>query len=117
VLDLFFRKAKQRPQSGLVPIDVNAGVIDDHGNDVFLDEGEDVAVGVAADLVQHALLVLAQARDGAHPSDALREEGLGEVEVTATEAVLNSPGVAYLAFETGLVRVLVNQHSFAPLLV
>src|SRR5215510_885639 len=68
-------------QPGLVAVDVPGGVGQDHGDDVLLDEGEDVAVGVAADLVEQALLAVVEAADAGDAGDALGKERLGEVEV------------------------------------
>jgi hypothetical protein len=110
VLDLLLGEAQQGPQPRLVAIDVAAGVVDHHRHDVLLDEGEDVAVAVAADLVQHPLLVVAQTADGADAGDPVGQERLGEVEVAASEAVVDRPGVLHRTFEAGLVAVLVGQH-------
>ena len=111
VLDLLLGEAQQGPQPGLVAVHVAAGMVNDHGHDVLLDEGEDVAVAVATDLVQHALLVVAQAADGADAGDPVGQERLGEVEVASPEAVVHRPGVLHRAVEAGLVAVLVGQHG------
>jgi hypothetical protein len=81
-------------------------VVDDHRHDVLLDEGEDVAVAVAADLVELALLGLAQASDAADSGDPVGQERLGEVEVSTLEAVVHGPGVPHGAVEAGFVAVL-----------
>jgi hypothetical protein len=111
VLGFFLGEAEQRPQPGLVAIDVGAGAVHDQGDDVLLDEGEDVAVAVAPDLVEHPLLVVVEAGDAAHPGDAFGQEGLGEVEVAALEAVVHGPGVVDRAFEAGVVAIVVGQHG------
>ena len=45
------------------------------------------------------------------PGDAFGQEGLGEVEVAALEAVVHRPGVVDRAFETGVVAIVVGQHG------
>lgn len=95
MLELLFREAQQRPQPGLVAVHVGAGAVDHQRNDVLLDEGEDVAIAVAADLVQHPLLVVAEAAAGAYAGDPLGQERLVEVEVPAADAVVHGPGLRH----------------------
>jgi hypothetical protein len=111
VLDLLLGEAHQRPQAGLVAVDVTGGVGQHHRDDVLLDEGEDVAVAVAADLVQRPLPVVVQAGDAGHAGDALGQERLGEVEVAALEAVVDGPGVLDRPVQAGGIAVLVGEHG------
>src|SRR5207237_10672076 len=78
---------------------------------VLLDEGEDVAVAVAADLVEHAPLVVVQARDRADAGDPVGEERLGEVEIPALEAVVDGPRVLDGALEALGVGAVVREHG------
>ena len=114
MLDLLLGEAHQCPQPGLVAVDVPGGVGQDHGDDVFLDEGEDVAVAVAADLVQQALLIAVEAADAGDAGDALGKEGLGEVEVAPLETVLDGPGVVNRPVQAAGIAVVVGEHRGPP---
>src|SRR5439155_24908054 len=92
VLDLLLREAQQRPEPGLVAIHLGASAVHHQRDDVLLDKREDVAIAVAADLVEHALLVLIEAADVVDARDPLGEKPLAEVEVPAAEAVVHRPG-------------------------
>jgi hypothetical protein len=72
------REAQEGPQVGLVAVHVAAGMVDDHRNAALLDEREDVAVAVAADLVQRPLLVVVQAADGADTAFRSGRNGLAK---------------------------------------
>jgi hypothetical protein len=65
-----------------------ASAVDHQRDDVLLDEGKDVAVAVAADLVEDPFLVVAEAADRAGAGYPLGQEWLIEVEVPAPEAVV-----------------------------
>ena len=88
----------------------NAWTVDDQRNDVLLDKGEDVAVAVAADLVEHPLLVVTEAADGVCAGDLLGQERLVEVEVPATEAVVHGPGLRHRTPQAGVIAVVMGQH-------
>src|SRR5262249_20356336 len=91
VLHLFLGEAQQRPEPGLVAVDGAASAVDHHRYDVLLDEGEDVAVAVATDLVQETLLVAVEEGEVLDAGDAFRQERSRQVEVAAVEAVINRP--------------------------
>ena len=60
MLDLFLREPEQCAQPRLFTVDVSLGLLERLLDDELLDEGEDVAGGIADDLVQLALLVLVE---------------------------------------------------------
>ena len=111
MLDFFLREAQQRPQARLVAVDVSGRVLEHHRNDELLDEREQVAVRVGADLVQLEFFLIVEAGDVADPGDAIREKRLREVEIAALIAVFDGPRVRDRAFQTGGVAVLVSEHD------
>ena len=98
MLGLFLGEAQQVSEPGLIAVNVLTCVIQNHGNDEFLNEREDVAVAVAADLVERPLFVLVQASDIIYPGDPIRQEPFGKIEVSALKAIFNRPGAFQRAF-------------------
>jgi hypothetical protein len=86
-------------------------VVDHHRHDVLLDEREQVAVAVAADLVEHAPVVVVEAADRFDTGDPFRQEPLGEIEVAAGEAVVDGPGLGLRRLEARGIAVLVSQQG------
>jgi hypothetical protein len=111
VLDLFFCEAQQRPQPGLVAVDVGPGPVHDQRDDVLLDEGEDVAIAVAPDLIEHPLIPVGEPADGLDTGDPFGQERLVEVEVPTLEAVVHRPGLCHRASEAGGIAVAVAHHG------
>ena len=68
------------------------GCFRDSGDDEFLDEGEDVEVSVAHDLVELELLLLVEAVDFVNAAEAVRQEALRQIEVSSVEDVVLLPG-------------------------
>ena len=90
-ITLFLRETEQRAQPRLFTVDLSLGLLERLRDDELLDEGEDVAVGIADDLVQLALLVLVETGDLVDTRQLVRQEALRVVEVPVLQDVVFLP--------------------------
>jgi hypothetical protein len=77
----------------------------DHGNNELLNEREEVAVGVAHNLVELPLLVVVETGELVHTAQWIGQETLGEIEVLAGEDLVLLPRHLLGGGETSLIRV------------
>lgn len=56
----FFRESQHGPQIVFVAVELGFGVLHGQRDDVRFDEVEEIAVGIGADLVERALLAIAE---------------------------------------------------------
>ena len=88
-------------------------MVDHHRHDVFLDEREQVAVAVAADLVEHAPVVVVEAADWFDAGDPFWQEPLREVEVVSAKQSSTVQGLVR-RLKAGGIAVFVSQHGASP---
>ena len=76
VLELLLGEPQQRAGPDLVPIDILQGLLGYGGDDELLHEGEDVAVGVAHDLIHLEFLGVVQTSDIVDAAQPVGQEAL-----------------------------------------
>jgi len=111
VLRLVLGEAKERPQPGLVAVDVPLRRLQRLRNDVLLDVREEVAVRIAHDLVELELLAVLQTADLVHSREPVRKEPLGVVEVPALQDLPLGPGDLERVLQNLRIRVVVGKHG------
>jgi hypothetical protein len=73
-----------------------------------------MAVGVAHDLVQLALLVVVQTCDVVNTTQSIRQETLREIEILSCKNIVLFPRYLLGIVETFLVGVIVRKHRAPP---
>ncbi len=114
MLELFLGEPQQRTEPDFLPVGVLQRRLRHHGNNKFLHESEDMAVGVAHDLVQLALLVVVQTCDVVNTTQSIRQETLREIEILPCKNIVLFPRYLLGIVETFLVGVIVRKHRAPP---
>jgi len=84
-LGLLAGEVEQGADAVVVAVQLRAGMVEHEGEDELLHEAEDRQIFMAANLVEHALLAVAQKGDPVGAGEGFREEAAAEFELGAGE--------------------------------
>ena len=100
----------------VLAVDVGARVIEHEGQDEFLDQAEDRKIGVAANVIERALLERRQEVQRRDAREVLGHERLGEIErLAVADQILDPPGDALGTGENVLEIVVMTHLVFLSL--